>query len=148
MPAFSKKSQGILDRAHPLLKSLFTVVIQYYDCTMLYSERSSEEQFELFKKGRELIDGEWVVIDESQVVTYIDGYTKKSMHNYSPSKAVDVVPYPIDWQDMDRAYHFAGFVKGVATMMGIKVRWGGDWDGDNSFKDQKFNDLWHWEIIE
>ena len=27
------------------------------------------------------------------------------------------------------------------------VRWGGDWNMDNNFKDQKFNDLPHFELV-
>ena len=47
-----------------------------------------------------------------------------SKHNKLPSKAVDVAPYPIDWNDPDRFYHFAGYVRGIAEGMGIKIRWG------------------------
>ena len=32
--------------------------------------------------------------------------------------------------------------------MNIKIRWGGDWDSDNIMKDQTFNDLPHFEIID
>lgn len=28
-----------------------------------------------------------------------------------------------------------------------KLRWGGDWDGDHDFKDSKFIDLPHFELI-
>jgi len=35
---------------------------------------------------------------------------------------------------------------GVASQMGIKIRWGGDWDSDGSVCDNKFNDLVHFEL--
>ena len=60
--------------------------------------------------------------------------------------ALDVCPYPIDWNDKDRFYNFAGLVKGIAISMDIKIRWGGDWDGDNDLKDQTFFDLPHFEL--
>ena len=41
----------------------------------------------------------------------------------------------------------AGFVMGIANTVGIKLRWGGDWDKDTELKDNKFNDLGHFEII-
>ena len=34
----------------------------------------------------------------------------------------------------------------VANRLGLKVRWGGDWDGDFEFKDQNFHDLPHFEL--
>lgn len=36
---------------------------------------------------------------------------------------------------------------GVATMMGVKIRWGGDWDLDTDLKDNTFDDLPHFELI-
>jgi hypothetical protein len=32
--------------------------------------------------------------------------------------------------------------------MGIKIRWGGDWDMDTETKDNNFDDLVHFEIKE
>jgi len=64
----------------------------------------------------------------------------------SPARAVDVVPYPIDWDDREGFYAFGGFVKGVASQKGIKIRWGGDWDSDNDLHDQNFIDLPHFEL--
>ena len=61
-------------------------------------------------------------------------------------RAVDVAPYPIDWDDTDRFYHFAGYVFGIAESMGIHLRWGGDWDSDFTFTDQSFHDLPHFEL--
>ena len=53
----------------------------------------------------------------------------KNKHNAEEpelSKAVDVAPYPIDWNDKERFYYFAGVVMGIAIQMGIPLRWGGD----------------------
>ena len=60
--------------------------------------------------------------------------------------ALDAAPCPIDWEDAKRFYLFAGFVLGIARQLGIKLRWGGDWDGDFTWRDQKFHDLVHFEI--
>jgi hypothetical protein len=32
-------------------------------------------------------------------------------------------------------------------LMQYDIRWGGDWDRDNDFSDQKLNDLCHFELI-
>ena len=42
---------------------------------------------------------------------------------------------------------YFGFVEGVAVMMGIKIRCGGDWDMDHDFDDQRLIDLPHYELI-
>jgi peptidoglycan L-alanyl-D-glutamate endopeptidase CwlK len=36
----------------------------------------------------------------------------------------------------------------VANTLGIKIRWGGDWNGDLQFRDEKFKDLPHFELVE
>ncbi len=149
MPKFGTKSLNELSTADPRLQNLFRVVIQHIDCSILFGSRSPELQFTLFKKGRQLNPvGEWVIIDKSKVVTYKDGFNKKSKHNHNPSKAVDAVSYPIDWKDTDQAYYFAGIVKGIAYMMGINIRWGGDFNRNNQVQDESFRDLFHFEIID
>ena len=69
------------------------------------------------------------------------------MHNSKPSRAVDCVPYPIDWTDRERFTLFAGFVLGVAARMGITLRWGGDWNMNFEVKDNRFDDFPHFELI-
>ena len=34
----------------------------------------------------------------------------------NPSRAVDVVPYPIDWDDRERFHLFAGFVIALLSL--------------------------------
>ena len=63
------------------------------------------------------------------------------------SFAIHLVPYPnLDWNDRERFYYFGGLVLGVARSLFIPLRWGGDWDMDHNFKDQKFDDLCHFEL--
>jgi len=130
MPYFySERSRARLEQCHPDLQKVFNVVIQYYDCTILQGHRQEAEQNELFEQGLSKL--QW----------------PHSKHNKMPSLAVDVTPYPVDWDDTARHYYFAGLVLGIASMMGVKLRWGGNWDGDLEFKDQTFNDLVHFELV-
>lgn len=128
MPKFSNHSIYQLSTAHDKLNLLFSEVIKHIDCTVLEGHRGEKKQNEAFEKGR-------------SKVKFPDG-----KHNKYPSLAVDVAPYPIDWDDTKRWYFFAGFVWATANQMGIKVRWGGAWSGDLTFKKQGFVDLPHWEI--
>ena len=129
MPKFSDKSLRILEECHSDIQKLFKEVIKHYDCTVLCGHRSKEEQNELYRSGKSKLQ------------------YPNSKHNSSPSMAIDVVPCPIDWNDFNRFYHFMGYVTGVADQLNIKIRCGGDWDMDNSFKDQSFHDLPHFELI-
>lgn len=153
MPNYSKNSKDKLNTAHPDIITLFNEVIKVFDNTIIYGYRSRAVQFELFKAGRELKNGKWVIRNKGKVVTYCDGTEKKSNHNYDPSLAVDASPYPIEWNDRERMYYFAGFV--MKTAIDLKkerkishdIRWGGDWDRDTQVKDQTFMDLAHFELI-
>lgn len=136
MPKFSKRSKDNLATADIKLQQLFNAVIEEFDCTVIYGHRTPEEQFELFKKGREKKDGWWV--KTGKTVTNLDGNIKKSKHNYYPSKAVDVVPFPLDWNDIKAFELLAKVVKAKALELNIEVTWGGDWV---SLKDYP-----HWEI--
>ena len=128
MPRYSKRSRSKLETAHPLLQDLFHEVIKHADCTILEGHRSEARQNMLYRQGK-------------SKVQYPD-----SRHNALPSMAVDVAPYPIDWEDVRRFYYFGGTVCGIAFVLDIPLRWGGDWDGDLQVKDQNFNDLVHFEL--
>lgn len=128
MPQFGKISKEKLETCHPALQQVFNEVIKSYDCTVLCGFRDREAQNEAFRTGVSKL--QWPYGE----------------HNKSPSMAVDVVPYPIDWKNTKRFYHFAGFVLGVAQSMGIKLRWGGDWNSNNILEDQTFFDLPHFEV--
>ena len=154
MGAYGSASQQKLNTCHPDLVTVFQEVVKGFDNTIIYGERTPTEQFELYKQGRKQdANGKWVIVDKSKVVTYKDGTTNKSNHNYSPSKAVDAAPYPIDWKDTRRMDHFAGFVRGVAFRLKAEgkithnIRWGGDFNMNTEVKDESFMDLCHYEII-
>ena len=154
MATYGNKSQTNLNTAHPDLITVFNEVIHIFDNTIVYGHRDPSLQFELYKKGRlKEDDGKWVIFDKSKVVTYCDGTKNKSDHNYTPSRAVDAVPYPIDWKDTNRMYYFAGHVKAIAIVLKAQgkithdIGWGGDWDDDTGVDDQIFMDLAHYYII-
>ena len=76
-----------------------------------------------------------------------------SKHNPMPSMAVDVAPYPIDWEDEGRFYMFAGWVMCVAMRLFEEgqithtLRWGGDWNRNWYTTDQSFFDGVHFELV-
>ena len=130
MPSFSRQSAEKLATCDERLQRLFEFVVLKFDCTVLEGHRNEERQNEMQRIGK------------SQV-SY-----PNSKHNSNPSRAVDVAPYPIDWNDRERFTYFAGFVRGVAESIGVNIRWGGDWDGDWQVRDNNFDDLPHFELVD
>ena len=128
MPKFGKRSRENLSTCHKDLQMVFKEVIRHVDCSVLEGHRSKDRQNALYEEGK-------------TKVKYPRG-----RHNASPSNAVDVVPYSIDWKDRERMTLFAGFVLGIANQMGINLRWGGDWDQDFEVKDNMFDDFPHFEL--
>lgn len=130
MPSFSQKSLEKLNTCDPRLVKLFIEVVKHVDCTILEGHRGKEAQDAAVAAGNSKTP--WPT----------------GKHNSIPSKAVDAAPYPVDFNNPSRFYLFAGFVRGIASQMGIKIRIGADWDGDFDTKDQSLIDLPHFEILD
>ena len=130
MPKFGKSSRERLATCDERLQAVFNEVIKTIDCSVLEGHRDGARQDKLFEEGK-------------TKVKFPNG-----RHNSLPSNAVDVTPYPVDWDDRERQTLFAGFVIGVASQMGVNLRWGGDWDQDFEVQDNKFDDFPHFEIRE
>jgi hypothetical protein len=132
--SFGARSEKKLATCHPKIQELMRIAIKVtpYDFAVIEGHRSVERQQELFAAG----------------MTQIDGITKLGKHNWTPSKAVDCVPFPIDWTNVKRFHILAGVILGVAGGMGLAIRAGIDWDGDGDFTDQSFHDLPHYELKE
>ena len=128
MPYFSKKSKKRLETCDKRLQDVFNEVIKYVDCTIIEGHRDERAQDRYYEEGK-------------TKVRYPMG-----RHNSKPSRAVDCVPYPIDWTARERFTLFAGFVLGVARRMGITLRWGGDWNMNFKVNDNKFDDFPHFEV--
>jgi peptidoglycan L-alanyl-D-glutamate endopeptidase CwlK len=130
MYRFSDRSQAHLATCDQRLQDLFNEVIKYVDCSIIEGHRNREKQDEVYRQRLSKV--RW----------------PNSKHNLSPSRAVDVAPWPIDWRDTARFTFFGGIVMGIALKQGIKIRWGGDWSGDMSPSDETFLDYVHYELID
>ena len=135
MPKFGKLSLERLATCDERIQKVMNEAIKHYDFTVLFGYRTPAEQFELFKQGRTLVGKEWKVTGKT--VTNLDGKTKMSNHNSNPSKAIDIAPYPIDWNNINRFLDMAKVVKEAAKTVGVEITYGGDW---------KMKDYPHWEV--
>jgi len=137
MPKFSQASFSKLSTCHADLQALFYEVIKYYDCTILEGYRNQEDQEAAYAKGNTKL------------------HWPHGKHNHQPSMAVDVTPYPIDFNNNKTAYWFGGYVMGIAQKlkdegkMTHSIRWGGAWNGIDKFNTPNMlNDLVHFELVE
>lgn len=129
MPRFSFKSKQILATAHPALQRFCNELIKEFDFIVLCGHRPVAEQQRLYAQGRTA---------PGKRVTNIDGVRVKGRHNYKPALAVDLAPYPLDWNDLERFKDMGARAKQVADRLGLPISWGGDW--------KKFKDYPHFEL--
>ena len=126
MPKFGKRSKKRLKGVKPKLVNVLNELIKIMDVTIIEGLRTEARQEELVAQGK--------------------SKTKYSKH--LEGKAVDLAPYPIDWEDRERFHYMGGMIRGIGQQMGVNIRWGGDWDSDGEVKDNGFDDLVHVEIKE
>jgi len=129
MAYFGKRSERVLAECHRDLVRVARDVVQIFDCAAVEGHREKAKQDYYYQTGRSKV--RW----------------PNSAHNRSPSWAIHLVPYPIDWSDRDRFHYFAGYVMCIAQELGVALRWGGDWDRDQQTRDNRFDDLAHFELV-
>lgn len=130
MPAFGTSSQERLATCHSDLQRVLNSAIKDGpDFTVLCGHRTKVDQDKAIASGAS--KAPWPT----------------SKHNSNPSMAVDIAPYPIDWDDLNRFRFLAGYVMGVAASLDIKIRWGGDWNKNYDEGDEKFRDFPHIELV-
>jgi peptidoglycan LD-endopeptidase CwlK len=131
MSEFGTISRNRLNTCHmDIVKVMEQAIKNGPDFSVVCGHRNQVDQKNAFDKGL-------------SKVLYPD-----SKHNAMPSNAVDIVPYPVDWEDLNRFRVLAGYILGTADAMGIKLRWGGDWDRDYDEGDEKFRDMPHFQLME
>jgi peptidoglycan L-alanyl-D-glutamate endopeptidase CwlK len=112
-----------LESCHPKLQLLIREVDrrlsaskrpQKIDLKVIQGHRGKEDQHQAFLEGKSKQD--W----------------PNSRHNADPSTAVDIAPYPLDWNDADMFMLLSGYALAVADDLGIEVEvgalWAGHWD--------------------
>lgn len=134
MPRFGDISRARLETCHPDLILLMEAVVAHYDICIICGHRDEKAQRKAVEERK------------SKVMW------PNSKHNTSPSMAVDVAPWPLDWSDAGAFYMMVGWIRCTADRlyregkMQYRIRVGADWDGDRATKDQTFHDTPHIEL--
>lgn len=130
MPSFSKLSADRLATCDPRIQEVLNEAIKHIDFTILCGTRGQQAQEQAFHDGKS------------------KEHWPNSKHNKVPSLAVDIAPWPVNWQNLSRFRITCAFILGIAAAKGIKMRWGGDWNMNYDDSDEKFVDAGHLELME
>ncbi len=132
MPKFGKESLAQRATLHPKLQRVLDEAILHFDFVIVEGFRNQVDQDRAFAKG--LSKQRW----------------PNGNHNRNPSRAVDIAPYPIDWNEGEKPHLRFAFMQGVIYMaarkVGVKLRFGMDWNGNFDPRDESFIDLPHVEL--
>lgn len=132
MRTWGNRSKEVLDELDTDLQWLCnTILYEVADISLICGFRNEEDQNAAFDAGTSTL--RW----------------PNGNHNQHPSLAVDLQPYPVP-QRKEKLWASLAYIAGraieIGKRRGLKVRWGGDWDGDGDLTDQNFDDLYHIEI--
>lgn len=115
MYSFSVKSLNLLNQPlfSPTLRLLMIEAIKDspIDFTIIETVRTREKQIENIKKGTSK-----TIKSRHIPQTNVSGY----------GEAVDIAPYPIDWNDLNRFRKLSEHIKKKAVQLGIPITWGGN----------------------
>lgn len=126
---FGARSTRELLTVHPdIQKVMFKALdLGVMDFSVIQGRRTQAEQDRLYAQGR---------TEPGPIVTW----TRDSLHlpqENGLASAIDIVPYPIDWQDEARFHQLSGIIKSAANLVGVELDWGYDLWG---------KDMPHWQL--
>lgn len=120
MNKFSEKSLKQLETCHKDLQLIANELIKELDVVILCGHRNEQDQTSAF----------------------INGFSKlqwpRSKHNRLPSEAIDIAPYPINFNNTEAFLDMCDRIERIAYDLNIKVRMG---------RDFSFRDLVHTELV-
>lgn len=137
MYSFGNKSEEKLNGVNPDIVRVARRALSFgvMDFSVIEGLRTAERQQDLYREGK----------------SQLDGVTVRSKHQ--GGNAIDILPYPAVvnsvnvWDDKQRFCVLAGLMYAAASLEGVSIRWGGDWDGDGNNADSSFFDAPHFELV-
>lgn len=118
----SKTSRQKLNTCHSDLIKLIEAVAETEKCAVICGFRGRYEQEKAYMAGKS------------------KAKFGQSKHNLKPSQAVDVVPVPLNWEDIPAFEKLGEKIMAKADELGIKIKWGRDFTN--------LKDYPHWELVE
>ena len=131
------RSLARLEGVHPDLVRVVkrAAELSTQDFTVVEGLRTRARQAELWAQGR---------TKPGKIVTW----TMKSKH--IEGRAVDLAPWvngAIDWNDLRKFDAIAKAMTAAARELGVAIRHGGNWDGDEKPREKGETDNPHFELV-
>jgi peptidoglycan LD-endopeptidase CwlK len=153
------RSLARLEGVHPdlvrVVKRAAALATASLDFTVLEGVRSREQMMVNYGKGRNVaqlaakgIPAKYAKPGERKVTWLNNPFN--SNHRVMEDgfgHAVDLAPWPIDWEDSKRFEQLAELMFEAAQIEKVRVRWGRDWDEDGRYEEKGETDGPHFELV-
>lgn len=141
------KMNGVDERLQRVVKRAIQLTKQ--DFMVLEGVRTREQCMINYGKGRTAaqcvakgVPAQYANPNAAKVTWLNDPFASKHVSG----KAVDLVPYPVDWNDLKKFDAIAQAMLQAAKELNIPIRWGADWDNDGKPREKGESDSPHFEI--
>ena len=136
-----QRSLSRLDGVHPdlvrVVKRAAEIAAPINDFTVLEGVRTLARQKELYAQGRTKPGPKvtWT-LNSNHFVNSVTGF----------GHAVDLAPFPIDWNNSARFDRLATIMFAAAEKEGVRIRWGKDWNMNGRPGEKGETDSPHFEL--
>lgn len=147
----SKLSLGRLEGVNPTLINVVkrAIEITQQDFLVVEGVRTKEQCYINYGKGRTVaqctakgVPAKYAQPKLAKVTWLNNPLTSKHV----TGKAVDLMPYPVDWNDLSKFDQVAKAMFAAAKELGVSIRWGADWDNDGNYREKGEYDSPHFEL--
>ncbi|WP_180297539.1 M15 family metallopeptidase [Snodgrassella alvi] len=117
----------VVKRAIELTRQDFMVtegLRTHEQCCINYGKGRTAQQCSL--KG---VPAKYAQPDLSKVTWLNNPFASKHV----TGRAIDLIPYPIDWNDLKKFHLIAAAMKQAAAELGVRIIWGGDWKSSKDY---------------
>ena len=146
--AFGKASLDRLATVDPKLQAVVhrALLLSPIDFMVLEGVRTPERQRELYGQGRSTAQCTAAGISVKYAKPSLQKVTWTLNSNHFTGRAVDLVPWPVDWKDLAKFDAIAKAMFAAAKELGVRIRWGADWDQDGNPREKGESDSPHFEL--
>ena len=137
--SLSHRSLNSLTGVHPDLVAVVkrAIEITEQDFVVIEGLRTQSRQDELWAQGR---------TKPGPIVTWTKDASSHGVGSDGYGHAVDMCPAPVDWSDLKKFDAIADAMFTSASELGVKLRWGADWDMDGNLRERGESDSPHFEL--
>lgn len=145
---------GLDPRLERVVRRAAILAMPEDDFTVLEGVRSREQMMVNYGKGRTAaqlavhgIPASYAQPRAAKVTWLNDPFNSPHKARPNGGRAVDLAPFPIDWNDKKRFERLRDLMFAAAHQEGVRIRWGKDWDQDGVYEEKGETDGPHFELV-